>query len=701
MFIYFIAAHVFACMINLHMSQKRSFNACPIAIVSAGCVLPDAIGLEQFWLRLMEAVPSVRAVSEDRWPSEYHLCSDRSDREKTYTRFAAHIEESEYERLRQKWCESDSVLYRMRVQMLECASQALAPWANGFGNRKVDFFVGCMHYEDAAQNANFENETSDIRRVLGGMTELGAEEWRRQFEQYRETKLVPYVHGDLMVLPHLIAEMQERFGFQGTGAFIDAACASSVAAVDVGVRRLVSGEADLVITGGVESFLAPTAFVSFTSMGALAPKIGLPFDKRSEGLSLGEGCVLFVMQRLDDALRDGREILAVVEGMGASSDGNAASLFSPTPAGQKRAYAKCYGDLDLNRLTFLECHGTGTVLGDSVELQSCGEFFGERQMPIGSSKSIWGHTRGAAGAIGMLKALMVLRHKTIPPSRYFKEGVSGFPAQLHVNCETETWNGKDDAIVGVSSFGFGGINYHIALGKWTAAHSAPSAQLTNSAQSAFVIGYDEVSFAEIEKITDWSEFKIPPRSRRQIDLTQIAALVTAKCAMERFRIPVKLLDKDKIVVISASQMGLNVLKRFATSVQYREMGAIFPTMPIERLNELLRLREKYPPITEDTSAGGLNNVIAGRVCNFFDFHGKSYHVDADDLSWPMAIEAAINELRDDADLVIVIGFDCSWKEGDWRGNPQYDKGCATLLVSEATACRLGMKVESVIEAGKI
>src|SRR5262249_17990777 len=106
--------------------QGRSFRDCPIAIVSAGCVLPDAIGLDAFWVRLMEGVPSIRPMPEERWSSQYHMCADRSDREKTYTRFAAHIDDADYERLRQKW-DPKSPLSRMRLQILESAAQVLEP----------------------------------------------------------------------------------------------------------------------------------------------------------------------------------------------------------------------------------------------------------------------------------------------------------------------------------------------------------------------------------------------------------------------------------------------------------------------------------------------------------------------------------------------------------------------------------------------
>lgn len=677
----------------------KSLKDCPIAIISTGCVLPKAHNMDEFWSCLMEAQTTVRPMPESRWSSELYMTNDRLNRDQTYTRFGGYIDDEFYDHLQKKWGNPLGVKVLMNLQLIEAAAQIFAPWPKGFLDRRIDTHIGCMHFEEAQIMTHFDNESQDIIRTLLEMHEPEAKQWMDQYTSFRAERIQPFrALGDqLLCLSSHIARIQKLFKFKGARSTVDAACASSLAAINLGVNKLLSGEADMALVGGFESFLTPPGFVSFTSVGAVAPEVCLPFDRRSQGLSLGEGCGLFLLQRLEDAVREEHPIIALIEGIGSSSDGNASSLFSPTVAGQKRAYAECYDGLDLNRLAYVECHGTGTTLGDAVELQSCGEFLGNKQVPIGSSKAIWGHTRGAAGAVGALKAIEVLRRKTVPPSPYFEEKVHGFPGNLHVNKESEKFPASDlPSLVGVSSFGFGGINYHMALGEW---RRTPDVQVKCTtrpvSKEALVVAYDEVDMDYIKENADWAYFKIPKRSRPHVDLTHIAALHLVKNALDKARIPLNLIEKSKIVTISGASMALDNSKRFGAYVYYQGLPGVFKGMPKANLDKIMKLKDRYPAVTEDTGAGGLNNIIVGRVSNFFDFHGKTYSIDADGQSWAVALEAAIYELSAGAELAILIGFDIHYHED--VGAVLWKKGHATILTNQKVAETYGIKVESVLK----
>jgi acyl transferase domain-containing protein len=663
-----------------------------------GCVLPKANGADEFWHRLMAGETMIRKLPESRFSSACYMTSDRSNRDKTYTRFGAYIDDEFYDYLQKKWENPFGALYRMHVQALEATSQVFAPWPTGFPNQRTDCFFGCMHYEESHILTYFDQETPEIQRRLNAMTEPEATHWREQYELFQKTRIFPYKsHREkLLHLSFHMKTLQEQFNFRGSGAIIDAACASSIAAMDLGINRLMAGDADLVLTGGFEAFLTPPGFVAFTSVGAVAPEVCLPFDRRSQGLSLGEGCAFFLLQRLEDALSNGHSVLAVIEGIGGASDGNAASLFSPTIAGQKRAYSQCYQGLDLGRVAYVECHGTGTTLGDAVELHSCGEFFAEHKIPVGSAKAIWGHTRGSAGAVGVLKALSVLNHKVIPPSPYFKDKINGFPGNLHVNISPEKFPETDKpALVGVSSFGFGGINYHIAFGEWRPDPGIHvKCAIKAASKSALVVGYDEADIDGLKDSADWSTFKIPQRTRPYVDLTHLAGLHVTKRALEKARIPLQLIDRNNIVTLSGSPLGLNNSKRLGVAIYYQGMPEIFPDMPAERLKEIMELKERFPNATEDSGAGSLNNVIVGRISNFFDFHGKTYNIDADGLSWSMALKAALYELNAGAELAVVIGFD--FRSDSDTGVIEWDKASATILTSPCVAESYGLKVLGVM-----
>ncbi|MFC7827915.1 polyketide synthase [Streptomyces sp. NPDC057375] len=257
---------------------------------------------------------------------------------------------------------------------------------------------------------------------------------------------------------------------------VEAACASSLAALDVAVGRLRSGAADYAVAGGVELPCNARDMVLCSALGLLSHSRITPFDAAADGFTPGDGCALFLLKRLADARRDGDPVFGVLRAVGASNDTK--SLIAPDADGQARAVRQAFAQVDFgpDDVDYLEAHGTGTRLGDRVEVAAVAQVYGtgRRDAPlhIGSAKSFLGHTFAAAGAAGLLRTLQAMRRATLPPSVNLSElspdlALDAVPAR--VATEALPWPAGPDRPrrAAVSAFGTGGINYHLLIEEGT------------------------------------------------------------------------------------------------------------------------------------------------------------------------------------------------------------------------------------------
>jgi malonyl CoA-acyl carrier protein transacylase len=218
-----------------------------------------------------------------------------------------------------------------------------------------------------------------------------------------------------------------------------------------------------------------SSFVKFCKIGALSATGTRPYAEGADGFVMGEGAVIFLLKRLADAERDGDTIYAVLRGMGGSSDGRGKGITAPNPVGQKQAIERAWQNAGLSpaTATYIEGHGTSTRVGDVVEVESAADVLGEYGAPshsvaLGSVKSNFGHLKGAAGAAGLLKAVLALRDKVLPPSLHCERpnpGIDFAHSPLYVNSELRPWTIPADGVrrAGLSAFGFGGTNFHAVL----------------------------------------------------------------------------------------------------------------------------------------------------------------------------------------------------------------------------------------------
>lgn len=307
------------------------------------------------------------------------------------------------------------------------------------------------------------------------------------------------------LVPNLAASrIAQRLDLHGPAYTVDAACASALVAVTDACRELESGRVDVALCGGVHLCQDEAFWSVFCQLGALSRNERIrPFDRRADGLLIGEGVGIVVLKRLDDAERDGDRVYAVLRGTGIASDGRGATLMSPAVDGQVRALERAWAEAELDPRTvgLVEAHGTGTPAGDAAELTTLARVFGAaeggRRAVLGSVKSMIGHTMPAAGAAGLIKAALAVHHGLLLPTLHCEEPHELLAStRFRVLDRAEPWEDQPRR-AGVSAFGFGGINAHVVLEGH--AERAPSRGRPKAASTARYVVYsaaDPAALAE-------------------------------------------------------------------------------------------------------------------------------------------------------------------------------------------------------------
>ena len=270
----------------------------------------------------------------------------------------------------------------------------------------------------------------------------------------------------------MAAVIAHEYGLAAVPVAVEAACASSLAAIDLAVEALRTGAVDFAIAGGVELPCNTRDLVLCSALGLLSHSTITPFDLAADGFTPGDGCGLFLLRRLSDSVRDGDEILGVLRAVGAAND--VKSLIAPDAEGQARAIRRAFDQVEFGPDTvgYLEAHGTGTTVGDRVEIDATAKVYGTagRHTPlgIGTAKSVFGHTFAAAGSAGLLSALYAVRTGTQPPVASLRTinpalDLAAIPARIADRALAWDAPPGQPRRAGVNSFGTGGINYHLLV----------------------------------------------------------------------------------------------------------------------------------------------------------------------------------------------------------------------------------------------
>jgi len=460
-----------------------------IAIIGMACRFPRADDLAEFWRNILNKVDAIEEIPADRWDWRLYFDADRQARDRVYSKWGGFMRPVHFDPT-QYGMPPNAVpsVEPMQLIVLDVVRQAIADAANPakpFDRERTCVVVGAGGgVADLGNGYGFRSLMPQYLADAG----VPAEEAARIMATLNRT-LPEWTEDSFAgILMNVVAgRVANRFDLGGTNFTVDAACASSLAAVRLAVNELETHSSDVAVVGGADTMQSPFAYLCFSKTQALSPNGRCKtFDASADGIVTSEGIAFVVLKRLADAERDGDRIYAVIKAVGASSDGKDKGLTAPRPAGQMRAMARAYEKAGIasSTISLVEAHGTGTVAGDRSEMESVSKMMatGEaapQSCALGSVKSMIGHTKCTAGVAGLVKAALALHHRLLPATINVKnpnEAIANTP--LYVNAETRPWMRRVDGTprrAGVSSFGFGGTNFHAVLEEHTATSNGSAA----------------------------------------------------------------------------------------------------------------------------------------------------------------------------------------------------------------------------------
>ncbi|KMO83138.1 polyketide synthase [Mycolicibacterium chubuense] len=468
---------------------SRVAGAEPIAVVGIGCRLPGGItGPDSFWKLLESGTDAVTEVPADRWDAEAFYDPDLSAPGRMPTKWGAYLDDvtgfdADFFGITPR--EATSMDPQQRVA-LEVAWEALenAGYApDQLGESRTAVMLGVYYSE--YQNASPDNaDAIDAYSATGNAHSV------------------------------TVGRIAYLLGLKGPAVAVDTACSSSLVSIHLACQSLRMRESDLALAGGVNLNLRPETQLALAKWGMLSPHGHCyAFDSRADGFVRGEGAGVVVLKRLTDAVRDGDRVLAVVRGSAVNQDGRSNGLTAPNAPSQRDVLTRALKSADVAASTvdYIECHGTGTALGDPIEFDALAAIYGKGEVPcaLGTVKTNMGHLEAAAGVAGFIKTVLTLQHGTIAPNLHFDKWnpqIDPKPTRLFVPTEAKQWPTSDHPRrAAVSSFGFSGTNAHIVLEQGPESPAATPAPETG-VTTLVVSGKTPARLAASAKaLADWLE----------------------------------------------------------------------------------------------------------------------------------------------------------------------------------------------------
>ncbi len=470
--------------------SRGQLGEIPVAIVGMSAIFPMARNTQEYWDNILHKIDCVVDVPSSRWSIDEFYDPDPSVPDKTYCKRGGFIPDIDF----------DPMEFGLPPNILEVTD--------------VSQLLGLVAAREALEDAGYGEQREFSRETTGvilGFVGMGSKLFtplmsRLQYPVWEkvlksagvsdtdtqriiEKIKLAYVGWEENSFPGTIGNVisgriANRFNLGGTNFVTDAACGSSLAAVRAALSELTTGKADMMITGGVDTDNSVGTYMCFSKTPAFSKGENVrTFDAEASGMMVGEGLGMLVLKRLEDAERDNDRIYAVIRGAGSSSDGRFKSIYAPRPAGQALAVRRAYEEagFPLTTVGLIETHGTGTPAGDPAEFAGLREAFEQdnpdrQSVALGSVKSQIAHTKGAAGAAGLIKTALALHHKVLPPTinvTRLNPKLDAENSPFYINTESRPWiplRPGTPRRAGVSAFGFGGTNYHIAMEEYQAEH---------------------------------------------------------------------------------------------------------------------------------------------------------------------------------------------------------------------------------------
>ena len=702
----------------------------PIAIVGRGAILPGALSPDDLWRAVSEGRDLLGPVPEGAWP----VPPERVARPGSLGRntegqvpfrggfvegFDAVFDAASF-RLP---AEDVLVLDRSTQWLIHAARQAVEEIGRSdlFGERAA-VVIGNLSYP--TKNMTDLAYASTVESALPGSRPISQRRWLDRFVSGRPA--------------HVLARC---FGVEGPAFALDAACASSLYAVKQACDYLSDGTADLAFAGAVNGCDNIFLHRGFAEIGALSPTAQCrPFSRRADGLLPAEGAAVLLLKRLDDAIRDGDAVRAVIRGIGLSNDGRCRGLLMPDSGGQLRAIEAAYREihLDPSMLSLMECHATGTPGGDRTEIESVSRAVGSvLDLPVGSLKSNLGHLVTVAGIAAIIKVVGAMAEGVRPATLNAEDSIPEFEnSPLRPLFQKEAW--PDDVLrrAGINNFGFGGNNAHLVLEEFKperdrrrlSAASATCAKRPLEARPqhdpdddivicgiGIIHGNDRGFEAFSRKVAERSEVDggdrtdsvdlplkglgFPPNDLKQSLGQQTLALEAALQAMADVETPVS--ERCGVIIgmgtdFDAARPGL--VWRAEQMLHDRREGE----------KAVQAAREDVGGLTGPAYVmGAMPNLPANRINVQLDMRGLGFTVSSEELSGLTALDVAVRALqRRELDLALAGGVDLSTETLHQRacaalseiGDRRHaDGGIVFALKRRTDAERCGDPIVAVVE----
>lgn len=592
-----------------------------IAIIGMGSILPGASTPREYWQNILAKVDAITEIPSHRWDWRLYFDENRNAPDKIYSRWGGFLDDLVFDPTRYGMPpKSIESVDPMQLMALDIARQTLADAGyeqRGFNREKASVIIGASGGAgDVGMQYGLRSELPRFSGELPG-------EIAGRLPQWTEDTFAG------ILINVMAGRIANRLDFGGVNFATDAACASSLAAVYQGINELLSGRSDLVIAGGVDTVQGPFGYLCFSKTQALSPRGRCrTFDESADGIVISEGIAMLALKRLSDAERDGDRVYAVIKGMAGSSDGKAKGLTAPLPAGQLRAMRRAYQQAGFgpDSVGLFEAHGTGTVAGDTAELDSTTALLREAgsrpaQAVVGSVKTMIGHTKATAGVAGMIKAALALHHRVLPPHL----GVQSPNAVLKqddcplcVLDEAQPWLARADLPrrAAVSAFGFGGTNFHAVLEEYAGEYRPWLAQGARDAWSAELLLWRAASREQLQ--IQVTELQAQLAAPGQVALRDIAAYLADNLGQGEHSLALvagsldELADKlAKAQQCLAGEASVDPAIVLGDSrVEPGQVALLFPGQGSQHINMLRELAVLFP-VVADTLAEADALLAAG------------------------------------------------------------------------------------------
>ena len=705
----------------------------PIAIVAMGCVLPGARDPEQYWHNLTHGVSGIVDLARDDHSiaqdfrsgdgtGEVKIVSD-----KTYTLLHGSVGTIQYDaRLLsgtmdqakfQSLSRAEKLLALATAQSLDGIQAGLATVSKD----RMQFILGatgdgCGEYDEALFLDNVDERLATVEPDAAKRQKFSTllrECWSTESATQPPTSRYQHI-------------VQALLGHSLRMYVVDAACSSSLYAVNLGMKALQNHSADVVFAGGVFA-PGPANNTLFAQFRGLTPTASRPLDAAADGVVFGDGAGVLVLKRLTDAVANQDRIVGVIRGMGVSSDGKSPAINVPQKKGQSLAIRRAYerSGIDANTIQYVEAHATGTPVGDAVEFQALRDALpraaGMPQVELGSVKSLIGHTGWAAGVASVIKLIKSFEARTVPPQHNYTASGPEIPvadSPFTIATSPRPWPKNSGSLpmrAAINGFGFGGTNAHLLLESYDPVYHktlcgriatrTPAKLAVISAAAMFPAGEQLACSAPGGQAAFHRKFLSLPKGkmllpdvREHMDASQYLAALGAEQVLGSISDKWPAMRSEIGVVLGVeakTERGMRANQRiFLDRLKRRVVEAAGTDADAVRIAERLEktIQSDVIPSGPYTLPGLMPNVVAGRVAHMFDLNGPNIVLDMGSNSLFQCVAAAADFLEHkECKIVLTGGINATRTGGD-----QKEGAFLLALTTVETAKEFSLPIECLV-----